>query len=76
MIALWGGVSGPMAIEEGSDALVRQAVEEAMECLAPTGRFILSPVDNVRTDTEQARRNLRVFIDTWKALAGRTGGAA
>ncbi|MCJ7750209.1 MAG: hypothetical protein MUQ65_03800 [Armatimonadetes bacterium] len=68
-IALWGGVSGPLAIEEGSESQVRQAVEEAMECLDPTGRFILSPVDNVRAETEQARRNVRVFIDTWKALA-------
>jgi len=75
-IALWGGVSGPLTIEEGSEAQVRQAVEEAMECLAPTGRFILSPVDNVSAGTEQGWRNLRVFIDTWKALAGRTGGAA
>jgi len=47
-----------------------------MECLAPTGRFILSPVDNVSAETEQARRNVRVFIDTWKALAGRGAGAA
>ena len=75
-VALWGGVSGPLAIEEGSEAQVRQAVEEAMECLAPTGRFILSPVDNVSAETEQARRNVRVFIDTWKALAGRGAGAA
>ncbi|MCJ7750734.1 MAG: hypothetical protein MUQ65_06525, partial [Armatimonadetes bacterium] len=72
----WGGVSGPMVIEEGSEAQVCQAVEEAMECLAPTGRFILSPVDNVSAETEQARRNVRAFIDTWKALAGRTEGAA
>jgi len=72
-IALWGGVSGPMAIEEGSESQVRQAVEEAMECLAPTGRFILSPVDNVREDTEQSRRNVRVFIDAWKALAAGAG---
>ena len=75
-IALWGGVSGPLSVEEGSEAQVRQAVEEAMECLAPTGRFILSPVDNVRAETEQAQRNLGVFIDTWKALGGHSGGAA
>ena len=72
-IALWGGVSGPMAIEEGSESQVRQAVEEAMECLAPTGRFILSPVDNVSAETDQARRNVRVFIDAWKALAAGAG---
>jgi hypothetical protein len=39
-----------------------------MERLAPTQRFILSPVDNIRAEDEQCRRNVRVFIDTWKAL--------
>jgi len=68
-IGLWGGVSGPLVVEEGTEEEVRKAVEEAMEALTPTGRFILCPVDNVRADTEKAWRNVRVFIDTWKSLA-------
>jgi len=68
-VGLWGGVSGPFAVEEGTEADVRAAVEEAMAELRGTGRFILSPVDNVRADTDQSWKNVRVFIDTWKALA-------
>jgi hypothetical protein len=55
-------------VEEGTEADVRAAVEEAIAELGGTGRFILSPVDNVRADTEQAWRNVQVFIETWKAL--------
>jgi len=67
-IALWGGVSGPLVVEDGTEADTRKAVEEAMETLAPTGRFILCPVDNVRADTENAWRNVKVFIDAWRSL--------
>jgi hypothetical protein len=67
-VGLWGGVSGPLVVEEGTEADVRAAVEEAIAELGGTGRFILSPVDNVRADTEQAWRNVQVFIETWKAL--------
>ena len=78
--ALWGGVSGPASIELGTAEDTRAAVAEAMETLAPGGGFILSPVDNVRDDTPNARANTEVFIDAWKqqrsgALAGdRTAG--
>jgi hypothetical protein len=68
-VGLWGGVSGPLAIEDGTEADVRAAVEQAMAELGPTGRFILSPVDNVRADTEQSWRNVEVFIEAWKAAA-------
>ena len=68
-VGLWGGVSGPFAVEEGTEADVRAAVEEAMAGLRGTGRFILSPVDNIRADTDQSWRNVRAFIDTWKSLA-------
>jgi len=64
--AVWGGVSGPLVVEEGRGEDVRRAVEEALSALAPTGRFILSPVDNVRSDTEQAWRNVQVFIEAWR----------
>jgi len=68
--AVWGGVSGPLVVEEGGEDDVRRAVEEALSALAPTGRFILSPVDNVRSDTKQAWHNVQVFIETWRSLTG------
>ncbi len=67
-IGLWGGVSGPLIVEDGTEAEVRAAVEEALAVLGPTGRFILSPVDNVRADTEQSWRNIKLFIETWRTL--------
>ncbi len=67
-VGLWGGVSGPLAVEEGTEGEVRAAVEEAVSVLGDTGRFILSPVDNVRADTERSWRNVRVFVDTWRSL--------
>jgi hypothetical protein len=39
--------------------------------LGPGGGFILSPVDNVREDTERAWANTRTFIDTWKEYRGK-----
>jgi hypothetical protein len=70
---LWGGVSGPLTVESGTAAQVRQAVEEAIAALGATGRFILSPVDNVREDTERAWSNVKVFIAAWKSLTGARG---
>lgn len=64
--ALWGGVSGPMSIERGTEADTRAAVKAALETLGQGGGFILSPVDNVRDDTENAWRNTQVFVDAWK----------
>jgi hypothetical protein len=69
-VALWGGVSGPLVVEEGTEHSVREAVAEAISALASTGRFILSPVDNVRADTEGAWRNVRAFIRAWQSQSG------
>lgn len=62
---IWGGVSGAVTVENGTEEETRQAVTRAMEILAPGG-FILSPVDNVSDDTENAWRNTEKFIETWK----------
>lgn len=67
-VGLWGGVSGPLVVEEGTEAEVRRAVEDAVAVLGASGRFVLSPVDNVRADTERAWRNVQVFIDAWRVL--------
>ena len=64
--ALWGGVSGAITIEQGTERDTKEAVINALKTLARNGGFVLSPVDNVRDDTEKAWKNTHVFIDTWK----------
>jgi hypothetical protein len=63
---LWGGVSGAITVEMGTEEETEEAVRSALETLGAGGGFILSPVDNVREDTENARRNTRRFIEAWK----------
>ena len=63
---LWGGVSGAVTVEQGSEQETEQAVLEALRVLGADGGFILSPVDNVREDTPNAWKNTVKFIDTWK----------
>jgi len=41
-------------------------VSEALDILGKGGGFILSPVDNVRDNPENAWKNTHRFIDTWK----------
>jgi Uroporphyrinogen decarboxylase (URO-D) len=68
-VALWGGVNGHLTVENGSPDQVRAEVRRAAEILAPGGRFILSPVDNVREENEVSRQNVTVLIDEWKRLS-------
>lgn len=63
---IWGGVSGAITVELGSEAETRAAVCRALEELGEGGGFILSPVDNVREDTDNAWKNTYAFIDEWK----------
>jgi hypothetical protein len=65
---LWGGVSGPLSVETCGPEETERAVREAVSVLGEGGGFILSPVDNVRDDTENARKNTEVFIESWKGL--------
>ncbi len=69
-VCLWGGVNGHLTVEHGSPAEVRAEVDEACRVLAPGGGFILSPVDNVREDTELARNNVSHLIGRWRELTG------
>jgi hypothetical protein len=64
--ALWGGVSGAVTVELGTEEQTAAAVRRALEVLGTGGGFVLSPVDNVREDTENSRRNTRAFIEAWK----------
>jgi hypothetical protein len=64
-ICLWGGVSGSITVELGTEDEVRAAVRKAIQTLGPNG-FILSPVDNVRDVTPVTWRNVDVLIDEWR----------
>ena len=63
---LWGGVSGAVTLEMGSEEEVREAVRTVMDTLGPQG-FILSPVDNVRVDSDLTRKNVEALIDEWRS---------
>jgi uroporphyrinogen-III decarboxylase len=64
-VSLWGGVSGAVTVERGTDAEIRTAVRQAVKTLGPRG-FILSPVDNITVDASQTWHNLDIFIDEWR----------
>jgi uroporphyrinogen-III decarboxylase len=64
-IALWGGVSGAVTVERGTEAEIRSAVQQAVKLLGPEG-FILSPVDNITVDEPQTWQNIDIFIDEWR----------
>jgi uroporphyrinogen-III decarboxylase len=64
-VCLWGGVSGAVTIEMGSEQEVRAAVRHAIQTLGPDG-LILSPVDNITVDAPQTWRNIDVLIDEWQ----------
>ncbi len=70
--AIWGGVSGAVTVEMGTLEETKEAVIGTLEVLGKGGGFILSPVDNVREDTEKAWKNTRVFITMWKRYRERT----
>lgn len=65
-MALWGGVNGFVTVELGSDEEIRAAVRMALDELGPVGT-ILSPVDNIRDESDDTFRRVEVFIDEWRA---------
>jgi len=64
-VCLWGGVSGAITVETGSEEEVRAAVRHALSTLGPNG-FILSPVDNITVDSPRTWRNVAVLIEEWR----------
>jgi len=64
-ICLWGGASGAVTVEMGSEEEVRQAVRHAIATLGPDG-FILSPVDNITVDAPLTWRNIEILMDEWR----------
>jgi uroporphyrinogen-III decarboxylase len=65
-MCLWGGVSGAITVEMGTEDEVRSAVRQALRTLGPQG-FILSPVDNITVDAPKTWSNLEVFRDEWRS---------
>jgi uroporphyrinogen-III decarboxylase len=65
-ICLWGGVSGAITVERGTEEEIRSAVRQALKTLGPD-HFILSPVDNITIDAPQTWRNIEIFLDEWRA---------
>ena len=64
-LCLWGGVSGAVTVEMGTEEEVQEAVRRAIQALGPSG-FILSPVDNLTVDAPRTWRNVEVLIDEWR----------
>jgi hypothetical protein len=64
--AIWGGVSGAVTVERGTEEETEQAVIRALSVLGQDGGFVLSPVDNVRDNTTNAWKNTHKFIEVWK----------
>jgi len=64
-VCLWGGFSGAVTIEMGTENEVRAAVRQAIEQLGPTG-LILSPIDNITVDEPRTWQNLDTMMDEWK----------
>jgi len=62
-ITLAGGLSSTTLVG-GGPADIREGVRRALEALAPTGRFILQPVDALHPDTPW--EGLREAIEAWK----------
>jgi len=73
-LSFWGGVSGAVTVEMGSEDEVRAAVARAIETLGPTG-FILSPVDNITVDEPRTWYNIDVLIDEWRQRRQVPGGS-
>jgi len=63
-VCLWGGVSGAITVEQGTEQEVRSAVRQAIGALGPTG-LILSPVDNITVDAPRTWHNIGILIDEW-----------
>lgn len=64
-VSVWGGVSGAITVEMGSEEEIRAAVREAVQTLGKQD-FILSPVDNITVDTPQTWKNIEIFMDEWR----------
>ncbi|HOI55414.1 MAG TPA: uroporphyrinogen decarboxylase family protein [Phycisphaerae bacterium] len=75
-VCLCGGVNAYLTVVDGTPGAVRREVESSMAALSPGGRFILSPVDNIRIDDpaggdaawRRVQENVRAMVQAWKRL--------
>ena len=65
--AIWGGVSGPIHIGEGTPVIARQAVRNAFSLFGPDG-LVLSAVPSIRAHWPW--ENSLAMFDEWKKLCG------
>ena len=65
--AIWGGLSGPIHIGEGTPEGVRQAVRDAFETFGPRG-LVLSAVPSTRAHWPW--ENSLAMFEEWRALRG------
>lgn len=68
-VCLMGGVNSGIMLSEWSEAEIRQAVDRAVEILAPGGGFILYPVDAVFDN--QPWEKVEALIDEWRKVCNR-----
>jgi uroporphyrinogen-III decarboxylase len=64
-IALVGGVDSPTILRDGSRERIREAVQNAVRKLGPSG-FILAPVDALFPDTPWS--SVEAMIEAWKEV--------
>lgn len=63
--AIWGGVSGPIHIGEGTPEIARQAVRDAFEIFGPRG-LVLNAVPSIRAHWPW--ENALAMFDEWRKL--------
>ncbi len=64
-VCIWGGVNSAITLRSSSE-IIRKAVLDAVEKLAPGGGFILGAVDAIFKDTPP--QGLKAFIDAWRRI--------
>jgi uroporphyrinogen-III decarboxylase len=63
-VCLMGGMNSTVTLTQGSEEVIRGAVDEAFDALSPGGGFILYPVDAIFSDFEWEK--VEVMIDQWR----------
>jgi len=80
-VCVCGGINGYLSLVNGSEADVTTAIDEALSMLASNGGVILSPVDDVRIDSEDCSNeiwariwhNVTHLARLWRAIDGQLG---
>ncbi|MFC2028699.1 uroporphyrinogen decarboxylase family protein [Chloroflexota bacterium] len=67
-ISIWGGISGAITVELGTEDEIKIALSNAVSELGPKG-LILSPVDNITVDEPKTWNNVNFLINEWKSNA-------